>query len=81
MEATQLDVEAMGLDPMSSLSKKSKLLSNKFQTEALRQAIGEARANQILQSISMGVIPIIKSADSLKNAKEGEENKPTKVRS
>jgi hypothetical protein len=48
----------------------SKIKENKYTSEALKQAIGEARANQVLKSFSMGVIPMIKSGDSLKNAKE-----------
>ena len=53
---------------MNSFSNK-KLKDNRFTSEALRQAVGEARANQVLKSFSMGVIPVIKSGDSLKNAK------------
>ena len=64
-----VDVDALGLDPMSSFGH-TKIKDNRFTSEALRQAIGEARANQVLKSFSMGLIPAIKSGDSLKNAKD-----------
>jgi hypothetical protein len=64
-----IDVDALGLDPMSEFGN-SKIKENKYTSEALKQAIGEARANQVLKSFSMGLIPMIKSGDSLKNAKE-----------
>lgn len=68
MEATKVDAEAMGLDPMSTgIGGHAKLKPNKFQSEALKEVIGEARAALCLQSISMGAIPAIGSTDSLKN--------------
>ena len=45
----------------------AKLKPNKFQSEALREVIGDDRAAMCLQSISMGAIPAIGSTDSLKN--------------
>lgn len=68
MGQMDIDVDALGLDPMNKFGNK-KLKDNKYTSEALKQAIGEARANQVLKSFSMGVIPMIKSGDSLKNAK------------
>lgn len=64
-----VDVDALGLDPMNVFGNK-KVKDNKYTSEALKQAIGEARANQVLKSFSMGLIPVIKSGDSLKNAKD-----------
>jgi len=39
-----IDVDALGLDPMSQFGNK-KLKDNKYTSEALKQAIGDARAN------------------------------------
>ena len=69
MGQMDVDVDALGLDPMNTFGN-TKIKDNKYTSEALKQAIGEARANQVLKSFSMGVIPMIKSGDSLKNAKE-----------
>ena len=69
MGQMDIDVDALGLDPMSEFGN-TKIKENKYTSEALKQAIGESRANQVLKSFSMGLIPMIKSGDSLKNAKE-----------
>lgn len=69
MGQMDVDVDALGLDPMNVFGNK-KVKDNKYTSEALKQAIGEARANQVLKSFSMGLIPMIKSGDSLKNAKD-----------
>ena len=48
------DKDDVGIDPMTNLP------SNKFSKQILKSVIGEARANQVLTSISMSIIPNIK---------------------
>jgi len=68
MEATPTkSADDLGLDPMNMLVNKD-IKPSKYSSEALRMAIGEARMNQVLQSVSMGVIPTVKSGNSFKNA-------------
>ena len=54
MEAKKSDsaeMEKLGLDPMQNRDK------TKFSAQILKSVIGETRANRVLESMSMAVIP------------------------
>lgn len=55
MESIKIDANDLGIDPMQNLP------TNKFSEQILKSVIGENRANQVLTSISMSIIPNIKN--------------------
>jgi len=66
MESIKIDdTDANGMDPMQNLP------TNKFSKQILKSVIGETRANQVLTSISMSIIPNIKNSSIGGGIKDG----------